>query len=275
MSLLDRSPADVWRENPLLAYAYGDFQDFAENFAIASGRSDLDQRTRSLALADFLDTEEAVARHAAAARPLSSARAPFSYAHRRGERLVLWLYGPTTVAAEPIAEFLAEHADARGLILRIDSPGGSIAAESLLVNALSAHRGRKLAIIDRACWSAAVLPAITCERVYIRSDATMLIHGVRKLVLGDATRFRTEASDMAAESRRWLYAVHRARPHVDRRQLARLHDADSFISATDAVALGLADRVMPSIPPSPHRSGEVHHGCASTAHASSIEDHHV
>lgn len=240
----------VWESQPLLAYAYGDYRAFEENYNVAKDGAD----ARALGLLrDRFDCEvsalhAARARLALATRPLSNANgAPFPVAQRMGKRLVLWLYGPVTSQAAPIVDAIREHHDALAILLRVDSAGGCVEEGFRLAGAISNHRARSLAIVDRSCWSAAVLPAVACDRVYIRSDATMMVHPSSRAAAGNVSQLLEAARTCRQTDMRIARFIGSRRRRIGNGLLNSLLGGESFMSAADAVEFGFADAITHSL----------------------------
>jgi ATP-dependent protease ClpP protease subunit len=246
-----RDARSIWEANPWLAYAYADLQSFSENlrasrnFSMDNAFDALDQR----AIADADRMQQAVLRRAAASRPISSAALQAgSIAMRQGGRLTLWVIGPIGLIAADLVAALQQHADAAGIVVRIDSSGGDVAGAFDVAHALLKHRARKLAIIDRACWSAAVLVAAACDRVSCRSNATVMIHPIHKVaVAGTAVDLSNAAFAVRADDAKYLRFIERQRS-IPAAVLKELHPREHFMSAEEAVALGFADRISPALP---------------------------
>lgn len=244
--------ATLWAEFPMLARAYGDFQDFEENLR-ASHSCSMSHAVKALvqrlatARLEFAHAQE---RMAIATRPLSANDRPASMSARRGNRLILWLYGPTWFSGEPLLAALAANEDAAGILLRVDSSGGGLGAGIDLANALRNHRARKLAVIDRSCWSAAVLPTLACDRVYMRSNATMLIHRCSRWATGNADAFaealRACRQDDDLVARAIVGSRKRIRPPNG---FAALQGSEYFMSADEALRWGFVDRVLADLLP--------------------------
>jgi ATP-dependent protease ClpP protease subunit len=253
MRELDRETLDeahaAWSSQPLLAFAYGDFQSFAENFHLFRRRAVIDGLAwHTELLATYAEqTASARTRLAKSSYPIRStnSRAPVVDVVRG--QMTLWAYGAVSDFAEAMAGELATRKGVNAIVLRIDSCGGEAASGFELANALLRTRARKLAIVDRACWSAAMLAAVACDRIYVRSSATMMMHQVRLCASGtadDVIARACRARQTDTQYLRFIASRRRASGHRLRELIAK----EVFLAPREAIALGLADREIGPLP---------------------------
>lgn len=241
----------IWRGHPILAYAYSDFQSFKENYRISTGEA-------ANAYASWMRSHKADAATLCALAlqrlrrstfPQSDSSIPITVAQRHGDRLTLWLYGPVEPIASSLLEALREHPDASGITLRVDCPGGLTGKAFQLAGALMRHRAKKLAIVDRACWSAAVPIAVACNRVLIRENAQLMVHPPTTSCVGDSAAMIAAAETLRRTAAAYMHCILRRRKRVmDGRILRQLCSRQSFLSADEAVKFGFADRVIHALP---------------------------
>lgn len=243
----------IWHETPLLMRAYPDVLSFVEHFRIALCK-DEDRALQWLdevATGDAQETLHARLRQGFADKPCSTPAADIPLASRIGSRLLLWAYGPVGHYAPTLREALEKHRDAELVVVRFDSAGGDIDKAFSLAGAIESHRGRSVAMVDRACLSAAVIAAVSCDRILIRSDATMLIHQSRGIGYGTHEDHTERARSLQQTDRRILRHL-AAKRRGDWRELLT---EEKFLDADTAVRLGLADCVIGPLPPLPAHLG--------------------
>ena len=80
--------------------------------------------------------------------------------------------------------------------LHIHSDGGDALDGMMIANVLSDHKGRKVAIIDGTCASAATFAAMACDKVKMRSAALMMIHGAWSDASGQPDKLREKADHL-------------------------------------------------------------------------------
>src|SRR4051812_36577445 len=100
------------------------------------------------------------------------------------EPLRISLYDDITPeVARDIAAQLSANPDA-DLVLRINSPGGEVTSGYALANAIKAHLGSKIAVIDGLCASAATFPACACDEIHMHAESLFMVHGAWSEVSG-------------------------------------------------------------------------------------------
>lgn len=244
------SARDIWASEPLLSRAFADYQSFEESLRFARGD------TTAMALDAkrqwFASEREALAdarqRADACRRPVSAPSTGWRAATRQGARLTLWLYGPVTFSGPELCQALEENADAAGIVLRIDSPGGHLETGWRLAGMLANHRGRTVAIVDRSCWSAAMLAAVSCDRVLVRRSATMMIHPTWRATAGSSSQLMEAARAAQSDDQRYLRYLSAKRRSVGPKPLAAAFDQERFMTSDEAVRLGFADGITHDLP---------------------------
>ncbi len=128
------------------------------------------------------------------------------------------------------------------LDIHINSPGGSVSEANAIYSRLADHRSDKNVYIDGIAASAATLIAMVGHRIFVRSNATMMVHLPMSIQLGNADDMRTMAAalDSVTESMLNLYT---RRTGGDRDAIRALMAAETWMSAQTAVEKGFADEV--------------------------------
>jgi len=161
-----------------------------------------------------------------------------------GTRLVLWAWGAIDFAwADEVGAALDCWPSAQAVVVRINSQGGKMAAAQDIGGRLRQHRGRTIAVVDDACHSAATIVAAGCDLTWMRPAASWMVHRVRIAVDGDAlelSRASFQAREIDAQVTRRIAACRSMAFEVVR----ELRDAARYVTAEEAVAIGLADRVI-------------------------------
>ena len=110
-------------------------------------------------------------------------------------------------------------------------------------NALSRLGERCTGRVDALAASAASVAVCGAHKVVIASNAMLMIHNPWTYAAGDAENLRKVATalDQAMEA---IIAAYKAKaPNIDEVELRRLVNAETWLTASEAVALGLADEV--------------------------------
>ncbi|MFO3672618.1 head maturation protease, ClpP-related [Pseudomonas protegens] len=129
------------------------------------------------------------------------------------------------------------------VIAAFNSIGGDLFDGLAIHNALSRLGERCTGRIDALAASAASVAVCGAHRVVIAANAMLMIHNPWTYASGDAEDFRKVAQvlDQTMEA---IIAAYKAKaPDIDEEELRRLVDAETWLTANEAVALGLADEV--------------------------------
>lgn len=140
-------------------------------------------------------------------------------------------------------DFAAQISSVKGpLDVHINSGGGSVADGIAIANAVRAHQGRKRTIVDGMAASiASIIMQAGDERV-VEPGAMVMIHDASTMAAGTAADFAKMADDLNKHS------DNLAKQYADRaggtpEQWRSVMKAETWFSADEAVAAGLADRV--------------------------------
>jgi len=126
--------------------------------------------------------------------------------------------------------------------LRINSPGGSVVEGTAIYNALRRHKGGVTVHIDALAASMASVIAMAGAPVYIADNALMMIHNPWTVSMGGSEDLRKEADllDMLKVNLRNAYVRKTGMTETD---ISAMMDAETWLDAVDAVALGFADAI--------------------------------
>jgi hypothetical protein len=110
-------------------------------------------------------------------------------------------------------------------------------------NALSRLGERCTGRIDALAASAASVAVCGAHKVVIAANAMLMIHNPWTYASGDAEDFR-KVADALDQTMEAIIAAYKAKaPDIDEVELRRLVAAETWLTANEAVALGLADEV--------------------------------
>lgn len=150
-----------------------------------------------------------------------------------------WLDDGTSTAE--IIAALAEHPDAKKIDVHINSVGGSLWGGIALYNVLEAHPAEVTSYVDGLAASAASIVAMAGKTVMGRG-AMMMIHNPMAAVMGDARELRRTAADLD-KAQASLLAVYKAKTGKDGAELRAMLDAETFLTAEQAVRQGFANEI--------------------------------
>lgn len=126
------------------------------------------------------------------------------------------------------------------IILRINSPGGEVWEAMAILNMLAAHRAQVIAVVDGIAASAASFIAASCDETVMSRGSQMMIHSPWSFAIGNAADMRKQAAflDTLERSMIEVYAE-----KAGEKDWPALLAEETWLTAEDTVALGLADRV--------------------------------
>ncbi|WP_454839708.1 head maturation protease, ClpP-related [Pseudomonas hormoni] len=129
------------------------------------------------------------------------------------------------------------------VIAAFNSIGGDLFDGLAMHNALSRLGERCTGRVDALAASAASVAVCGAHRVVIASNAMLMIHNPWTYAAGDAEDFR-KVADVLDQTMEAIIAAYKAKaPDIDEVELRRLVAAETWLTANEAVALGLADEI--------------------------------
>lgn len=131
--------------------------------------------------------------------------------------------------------------DADTLNVYVNSPGGNVYDGIAIRNALRNHPARVVVTVDGLAASAASFIALAGAEVVMSENAELMIHDAWGLSIGNAEDMRTAADDLDRISDN-IAAMYAAKAGGDPADWRALMKAETWYSADEAVAAGLADR---------------------------------
>lgn len=126
--------------------------------------------------------------------------------------------------------------------VHLNSPGGSVFEGLAVYNALKEHPGRVHVIIDGLAASMASAIAMAGDSIEMYPASMMMIHNPWTLSIGDAEQLRSDAQ-MLDRIRENLLGIYQARTGKRPDELRSMLDAETWLTADDAVASGFATRI--------------------------------
>lgn len=169
----------------------------------------------------------------------------------RAEGSTLWLYD--VIASDEdeaywmggIAprEFIAALAQTSGPVkLRINSPGGSVFGARAMVAAMRNHGQPITAQVDSLAASAASVIAAECAECVMAPGSMMMIHKAWGLAIGNTDDMR-QTADLLEKIDGQIADTYARRAAGERDAFLAMMAAETWFDASEAVAIGLADRV--------------------------------
>lgn len=129
------------------------------------------------------------------------------------------------------------------VVVAFNTNGGDLFEGLAIHNALRRLGERCTGRVDALAASAGSVAVCGAHRVVMASNAMLMIHNPYTWAGGDADELRRVA-DVLDQAFEVIIAAYKAKaPDIDEDELRRLVDAESWLTASEALALGLADEV--------------------------------
>lgn len=158
-----------------------------------------------------------------------------------------WRTGEVTeseTSATYIRNQLKAYGDLRRVELHINSMGGSVREANAIANMLRRLDAETFAYIDAFACSAASAIACACNQVIMPRNTVLMIHNPWMEAIGNASDLRKAADDLdvLGEAFRTIY-LDKAGDKLDEKQLIKLLDAETYLTAEQAYEYGLCDEI--------------------------------
>jgi len=164
----------------------------------------------------------------------------------------VWLYGEVgweITAPRVIAELERLDGEGKTITFRINSPGGDVFEGYALGNYISGMQAETVAQVDALAASMASFLAVSCDRCVMHENSFLMIHEPWTITLGDRAEHEAAATLLGKISAQMVAAYEKKRGEVEEgaEDLAVLVAAETWLTAQDAQALGLADEVLDAV----------------------------
>ncbi len=164
----------------------------------------------------------------------------------------LEFYGPISEYSwwgdEVTPKLFKEQLNANGkspVTVRLNSPGGDLIAASVISAMIKDYPGRVTVKVDGMAASAAVMVALAGDKVLMNASAYMMVHNPMVGLLG---YFNVEELkgliDELKIIKNGIVEGYAARTKLDLEKLSKLMDDETWMTASEAVALGFADGII-------------------------------
>jgi ATP-dependent Clp protease, protease subunit len=141
-------------------------------------------------------------------------------------------------------QFIAALAETTGPVtLRVNSPGGSVFGAQAMVAAMRAHPAPITAQIDSLAASAASVIAAEAAETVMSPGAMLMIHKAWGMTVGNADD-HASVGDLLTKIDGQIAATYARRAGGDPEKYMEMMAAETWFGAEEAVAAGLADRII-------------------------------
>ena len=151
-----------------------------------------------------------------------------------------WLFDEVT--PKQFKEDLDALGDINELHVFINSGGGDVFAGQAIHSILKRHNAHVTVHVDGLAASIASVVAMAGDKIVMPRNAMMMVHNPWTFGLGDAAEFRhlAETLDQVRES---IIAAYESKTDLDRDELLGLLNAETWMTADEAVEFGFADEI--------------------------------
>lgn len=132
--------------------------------------------------------------------------------------------------------------DVSQIDLHINSPGGSVFDGQAMYNALLRHPANVTTYVDGVAASIAGVVALAGNEVVMAANALFMVHNAWGMAMGTAEDIRAYA-DVLDKVGGTIVGVYQKKTDKDEDEIRELMDAETWMTAAEAVELGFADRV--------------------------------
>jgi ATP-dependent protease ClpP protease subunit len=133
--------------------------------------------------------------------------------------------------------------DTTEIRLMISSPGGEVWEALAILNSLRQHPAKVTAVIEGIAASSASFIAAAADECLIMQNAEVFVHNAWGLTVGNAEDMQKMAGDLVHEDRN-IASIYAAKAGGTVDEWLAAMAAETWYSAEEAVAAGLADRVI-------------------------------
>jgi len=170
----------------------------------------------------------------------------------RAEGNVLWIYDAIASDEEEAMwfggispkQFMRALAETTGPVtVRVNSPGGSVFGAQAMVAAMRAHPQPITVQVDSLAASAASVIATSAKTLVMVPGSMLMIHKAWSLAVGNETDMH-KMGDLLAKIDGEIAATYAARADKPADHFLELMGAETWLTAEEAMAEGLADEIV-------------------------------
>lgn len=146
------------------------------------------------------------------------------------------------IGPKQFADDLAALGNISHIKLRINSAGGDLFAANAIYNIIRNHKAKVTAYVDGLAASAATIVLMAGDKIIMPRNAMLMLHNPSTMAIGDAIELR-KVADMLDTARETMLATYENRTKVTRTKLLSILNAETWMTAKDAVDQGFADEI--------------------------------
>ncbi len=133
------------------------------------------------------------------------------------------------------------------LDLHINSPGGSVFAGLAIYNAIKRHQAEVIVYIDGLAASIASVVAMAGDEIVMPDNALLMVHNPYSYAGGTAADLR-KVAEMLDKATASIISIYQEQTGMESGQLAEIMDAETWLTAAEALEQGFIDTVETALP---------------------------
>lgn len=133
--------------------------------------------------------------------------------------------------------------DGSDILVEVNSGGGAVFAGSEIYTKLKTYEGKVTARVVGLAASAASVILMGADEIEISPTAQIMIHNAWSYVEGDADEMEAQANVLRGINKS-IQSAYIAKTGLSESELKEYMDAETWLTAEEAVELGFADKVM-------------------------------
>lgn len=157
-----------------------------------------------------------------------------------------WGYNAGFFCPADVRQAVSKLTPGEELVLEINSIGGMVDAGTEIFSVIHGCKNPTRAVIQSMAASAASYMIQSCDRIEIMPPAQMMIHLASSIAYGNKHNLSQGAQMLDAADRSILNAYCSRCGEDKRGQLEQLMENETFLTAEDALAVGLVDAIVGS-----------------------------
>jgi len=146
------------------------------------------------------------------------------------------------LSAKSFADEIKKIGDVDTINIFLNSPGGDVFDGVAIYSILKRNKANVIVEIDGLAASIASVIAMAGDEIRMSENAMMMIHNPWGVVSGDATDMRKFADEMDKIRDASIMPAYR-RTGMDDKELSDMMDAETWMSATEALEMGFIDEI--------------------------------
>ncbi|WP_265482911.1 head maturation protease, ClpP-related [Lactobacillus sp. PV037] len=149
------------------------------------------------------------------------------------------------VSATGFRDALQKVGNVKEINLHINSPGGSVFAGIAINNMLQQHPAKVNVYVDALAASIASVIAMAGDTIFMPENSFLMIHNPAMMLYGNASDLRKAADDLDQMTKASVATyLNKSNGKIDEDKLHELMDAETWLTAQEAVDYGLADEIL-------------------------------